>query len=201
MGLMMTPLLLLRRSRSSLPVNMGWISSCMAFSGLGGNGSLGPLWTKDFSAMDGGGDFPFALMWANRMPRGVLPVKHRSHNNIGPGRLVYTDPDDFLEFIKFIEERYFSRSNYFCVNDMPMLSIFDSTFFLRQLGEGLASLAIHKAKDYMRKKGYPGLHLIAINPAPAIIHEFKKAGFVQYKPLCMRFRTGKVSTSRIMVNL
>ncbi len=65
-----------------------------------------------FLCADGGGDFPFALMWANRMPRGILPVKHKSGHNIGPGRLVYTDPDDFVELIKFIEEKYFSRSNY-----------------------------------------------------------------------------------------
>ena len=130
-----------------------------------------------FLGADGGGDFPFSLMWANRMPRGVLPVKHKSGHNIAPGRLVYTDPNDFVELIKFLEERYFSRPNYFRINGMPLFSIFDSTFFLRQLGDGLASLAIHKAKDYLRRKGYPGLHLMAINPAPAKIDEFKKAGF------------------------
>ena len=130
-----------------------------------------------FLGKDGGGDFPFALMWANRMPRGVLPVKHKPGPNIDPGRLVYTDPDDFVELIRFLEERYFSRSNYLCINGMPLFSIFDSTFFLRQLGPGLASLAIYKAKDYLIKKGYPGLHLMAINPAPAMIAEFKRSGF------------------------
>ncbi len=130
-----------------------------------------------FLVKDGGGDFPFALMWANRMPRGVLPVKQKSSHKIEPSRLVYTDPDDFLELIKFLEERYFSRSNYLRVNEMPVFSIFDSTFFLRQLGEGLASMSIHKARDYLIRKGYPGLHLIAINPAPAKINEFKRVGF------------------------
>ncbi len=115
--------------------------------------------------------------WANRMPRGVLPVKHKPGPRIDPGRLVYTDPDDFVELIRFLEERYFSKSNYLCIDGMPMFSIFDSTFFLRQLGPGLASLAIHKAKDYLIKKGYPGLHIMAINPAPAMIAEFKRSGF------------------------
>lgn len=122
---------------------------------------------KGFLNSKGGESFPFALMWANRMPRGVLPVKHKPGPEIDPGRLVYTDPDDFMELIKFVEERYFSRSNYFCINNMPFFSIFDSTFFLRQLGEGLATLSIHKAKDYLIRKGYSGLHLMAINPAPA----------------------------------
>ncbi len=132
---------------------------------------------QGFLVKNGGGGFPFALMWANRMPRGVLPVKHKSSHKIDPGRLVYTDPNDFLELIKFLEERYFSKPNYLRVNKMPVFSIFDSTFFLRQLGEGLTSMVIHKAKDYLIRKGYPGLHLIAINPAPAKINEFKKVGF------------------------
>ena len=130
-----------------------------------------------FLGKDGGCDFPFTLMWANRMPSGVLPVKHKSGPGIDPGRLVYTDPDDFVELIKFLEERYFSRSNYLRIDDMPLFSIFDSTFFLRQLGPSLASLAIYKAKDYLIKKGYSGLHIMAINPAPAMIAEFKRSGF------------------------
>jgi len=31
--------------------------------------------------------------------------------------------------------------------------------------------------DYLIKKGYPGLHIMAINPAPAMIAEFKRSGF------------------------
>ena len=80
-----------------------------------------------FLGKDGGCDFPFTLMWANRMPRGVLPVKHKPGPGIDPGRLVYTDPDDFVELIKFLEERYFSRSNYLRIDGMPLFSIFDSS--------------------------------------------------------------------------
>jgi hypothetical protein len=60
---------------------------------------------------------------------------------------------------------------------MPLLSIFDSTFFLRQLGQEMASQAILRAKEYISKKGHSGLHLMAINPSNAMIKEFKKVGF------------------------
>ncbi|MBM4053200.1 MAG: hypothetical protein FJ264_00710 [Planctomycetes bacterium] len=130
-----------------------------------------------FLGQGGGKDFPFALMWANRMPRGVLPVKNDQGPEIDPGRLVYTDPDDFMELIQYCEERYFSRPNYFLIENMPMFSIFDSTFFLRQLGVECAHKAIKRAKEYLIKKGYRGLHLMAINPSVAMIREFKKAGF------------------------
>lgn len=132
---------------------------------------------KGFLGKGGGGNFPFALMWANRMPRGVLPVKHRPGPDIVPTRLVYTDPDDFMALIKFVEERYFSLPNYFQVNGMPIFSIFDSTFFLRQLGVELACRTIRQAKEYLSKKGHQGLHLMAINPALSMIKDFKKAGF------------------------
>jgi hypothetical protein len=132
---------------------------------------------KGFLGKGGGGNFPFALMWANRMPRGVLPVKLDHGPEIDPARLVYTDPDDFLYLVQFLERRYFSRSNYFCINNMPLLSIFDSTFFLRQLGTKLASRAIIRAKNYVSGRGYSGLHLMAINPASAMISDFKKVGF------------------------
>lgn len=132
---------------------------------------------RGFLGKGGGGNFPFALMWANRMPRGVLPVKSNPGPVIDPGRLVYTDQDDFLNLVRFLEEKYFSRTNYLKINGAPLFSIFDSTFFLRQLGLELASQTIHRAKSYLSEKGHKGLHLMAVNPALSMIDEFKKAGF------------------------
>lgn len=122
-------------------------------------------------------DFPFAVMWANRMPRGVLPVKLKPCPEIDPNRLVYTDPEDFFELIKFLETNYFQRSNYFRINKAPLLSIFDSTFFIRQLGIEQAKEAIDSAKMFLIEKGYEGLHLMAINPAPKYIKSYKDVGF------------------------
>lgn len=138
---------------------------------------LGAALDNGFLGKDGGGDFPFSLMWSNRMPRGVLPVRHDHGHEIDPGRLVYTDPDDFMELIQYLEERYFSRTNYFLIDNMPLFSIFDSAFFLRQLGVDLACKAIKRAKEYLVRKGYRGLHIMAINPPVTMIMEFKKAGF------------------------
>ncbi|MDR4506764.1 MAG: glycoside hydrolase family 99-like domain-containing protein [Candidatus Brocadiaceae bacterium] len=138
---------------------------------------FGKALEKGFLGKGGGGDFPFALMWANRMPRGVLPVRYEQGTEIDPGRLVYTDPEDFMDLIRYLEERYFFRRNYFRIHDKPLFSIFDSSFFLRQMGIKKASHVIHQARSYLREKGYPGLHLMAINPAPALIAEFIYAGF------------------------
>ncbi len=132
---------------------------------------------KGFLANGDKSDFPFSLMWANRMPRGVLPVKLDHGPEIDPARLVYTDPEDFLSMIKFLEKRYFRRNNYFKINGKPLFSIFDSTFFLRQLGLELATEAIQMAREYLSRQGHRGFHIMAINPAPSMIDTFKKVGF------------------------
>lgn len=105
----------------------------------------------------------FALMWANRMPRKVMPVKDAAARLIDPSRLVYTDPADFLEFIKFVSQRYFVLPEYFRVAGACYLSIFDTAFFIRQLGFELASAAIKSARDFLAEKGLT-LHLAAIDP-------------------------------------
>ena len=46
---------------------------------------------------DEGRRFPFALMWANRMPRRVLPVRGGEQPVIEADRLVPTDVEDFVD--------------------------------------------------------------------------------------------------------
>ncbi len=120
---------------------------------------------------------PFAVMWANRMPRGIKPVKNARSPVIDPSRLVYTDPDDFLEFIGHACSTYFSRPNYFCIGGKPLLAIFDSTFFIRQMGEELCRHAIDRAREFLREQGLAGLHLMAVNPAPAFMDVYRRVGF------------------------
>lgn len=124
-----------------------------------------------------GTGFPFAVMWANRMPRGVRPVKAVKQEVIDPARLVYTDPDDFLEFIKFVCHSYFAQPEYFRMNGCPLLAIFDSTFFIRQMGEEQCAYAISRARSFIRTQGFPDLHLMAVNPAPAWLPVYRRVGF------------------------
>lgn len=123
------------------------------------------------------GDFPFALMWANRMPRGVMPVKLDGGPEIDPTRLVYTDPDDFLALIEYAAERYFRRPNYLKIDGRIVFAIFDSAFFLRQMGVECARAAVERAREYLAAQGLPELKLIAVNPAPAFEGLYARAGF------------------------
>ncbi|MBU1567814.1 MAG: glycoside hydrolase family 99-like domain-containing protein [Proteobacteria bacterium] len=108
--------------------------------------------------------FRFALMWANRMPRRVLPVKDPHAALINPQRLVYTDPVDFMAFVKHVGRQYFSHPSYLRLDDAAYLSIFDTTFFLRQMGVDHARSAITEARAWLKREGLGRLHLAAIDP-------------------------------------
>ncbi|MDD2998131.1 MAG: glycoside hydrolase family 99-like domain-containing protein [Candidatus Riflebacteria bacterium] len=118
----------------------------------------------------------FALMWANRMPRKVMPVKDAAARLIDPTRLVYTDPADFLDFIDFIARNYFVEPDYYKVDGASYLSIFDTAFFIRQLGAELAAETINKARKMLAERSMK-LHLAAIDPIPEHQPLLKKIGF------------------------
>ena len=79
-----------------------------------------------------GASMPFSVMWANRMPRRVLPVRRADLPVIEEARLVRSDVDDFVALVTFVAERYFARPNYLTVGGRSYFSIFDTSFFLRK---------------------------------------------------------------------
>ncbi len=120
---------------------------------------------------------PFALMWANRMPRRVLPVRRSDLPVIAGDRLVRTDVEDFVALIAYLADRYFHHPAYVKVDDRPYFSIFDTTFFVRELGRDNAKAAIAEARELLAERGLPGLHLAAIDPAPEVIAHVRDIGF------------------------
>ena len=124
-----------------------------------------------------GRTFPFALMWANRMPRRVLPVRRIDAPVIEAERLVSSDVDDFVELVRYVAERYFVRTNYLRVDGHAYLSIFDTTFFVRELGTEGAREAIGRARAMLSRAGLPPLHLAAIDPQPEVVGQLAKIGF------------------------
>jgi hypothetical protein len=130
-----------------------------------------------FLGSDEGARFPFGLMWANRMPRRVLPVRRADLPVIDPARLVASDVDDFVALLRYLGERYFHRDHYLRVGGRPYFSIFDSTFFLRELGRDAAREAIRRGRAALADLGLPGLHLAAIDPAADEIGALAELGF------------------------
>jgi hypothetical protein len=120
---------------------------------------------------------PFALMWANRMPRRVLPVRRADLPVVAGDRRVPSDVDDFVRFIAYIAERYFRLPNYLHIGGRAYFSIFDSTFFLLELGLAHAAEAIRGARRWLDEHGLPGMHLAAIEPAPGVIDHVREVGF------------------------
>ncbi|MBM4363863.1 MAG: glycoside hydrolase family 99-like domain-containing protein, partial [Deltaproteobacteria bacterium] len=124
-----------------------------------------------------GRDAPFALMWANRMPRRVLPVRRADVPVIDPERLVSSDVEDFEALMALVAERYMARPNYLRVDGLPYFSIFDSTHFLRELGREGARQAVARARARLAALGLPGLHLAAIDPSEDVAPLLREVGF------------------------
>ncbi len=121
--------------------------------------------------------FPFAVMWANRMPRRVLPVRRADTPVIDPDRLVPSDVDDFVTFVRYVAERYFVRDNYLRIGGRAYLSIYDSSFFLAELGVDGTRAAIARAREMLAAASLPPLHLAAIEPNPTAIASVRDVGF------------------------
>lgn len=132
---------------------------------------------RGYLGSDAGRNFPFALMWSNRMPRRVLPVKRRDAPVIDAKRRVSSDVDDFIDLVRYVAERYFVRDNYVRVRGSAYFSIFDTTFFVRELGFDAARTAISRAREMLAARGLPALHLAAIDPQPEILPRLGELGF------------------------
>ena len=131
----------------------------------------GILGSAEGSAMD------YCLMWANRLPRHVLPVKRRDLPVIVGSRLVSTDEEDFLALVEHLAQEHFTRPNYLRVQGRCYLSIYDSTHFVRELGWEGTRRAIESARLWLNDQGLPDLHLVAIDPAPEIAGDVRQLGF------------------------
>ncbi|MFK7741555.1 MAG: glycoside hydrolase family 99-like domain-containing protein [Planctomycetota bacterium] len=130
-----------------------------------------------FLRSEHGSTAPFACMWANRMPRRVLPVRRADVPVLDPDRQVPSDVDDFVRFVAMLADSYFHRPNYVTVEGRSYLSIFDSTFFLKELGLEGARRAIAAARRWLEANGHRDLHLAAIEPNSDVIGSVRSVGF------------------------
>ncbi|MCR9244753.1 MAG: glycoside hydrolase family 99-like domain-containing protein [bacterium] len=132
---------------------------------------------EGFLRSEHGSAMPFACMWANRMPRRVLPVTRRDAAVISSDRHVDTDAEDFVRFVAMLANNYFARPNYVTVAGRSYLSIFDSSFFVNELGRDQARAAITAARRWLREHGHRDLHLAAIEPNAETLPIVAELGF------------------------
>ncbi len=164
-------------TRIDLARNAGVTHFIFAFYWSRGLQVLNQALTKGFLPCAAGASFRFAVMWANRMPRRVLPVRDPNAATLDPQRFVHTDPDDFLALITYLADHFFAQANYFRWNGGLYFSIFDTSFFLRQMGMDGAQRAIASARQVLAARRLGPLHLAAIDPVPEFQPHLREIGF------------------------
>jgi hypothetical protein len=107
----------------------------------------------------------------------VLPVRRTDTPVIEADRLVPADVDDFVALIRYVAERYFVRDHYLRVDGRAYFSIYDSTFFIRELGVDGARLAVTRAREMLASAGLPALHLAAVEPNLDVVGQARAIGF------------------------
>jgi len=132
---------------------------------------------RGFLGSEVGDTMPFACMWANRMPRRVLPVRRGDVPVIERCREVPTDVADFVRFVQVLANAYFHRDNYLRVEGKLYFSIYDSTFFVEELGFDHVQQAIAAARRWLRDHGFGELHLAAVEPNAYVLPIARELGF------------------------
>ena len=132
---------------------------------------------RGFLGSPEGRETPFAVMWANRLPRHVLPVRRADLPVIEGHRLVRSDVLDFVGLVETVARAYFTRASYLQVEGRAYFSIYDSTFFLRELGLDATREAIAAARRRLADLGLPALHLVAIEPSAEVLPHVRAVGF------------------------
>jgi nucleotide-binding universal stress UspA family protein len=132
---------------------------------------------RGFLGSHEGASMPFAILWANRMPRRVLPVRRGDLPVVEDARRVPSDVDDFVHLVATLAHDYFWRPNYLRVEGRPYFSIYDSTYFIEELGLAAARAAVQAARAWLRAHGQADLHLAAIEPARHVIAHVRDVGF------------------------
>jgi hypothetical protein len=88
-----------------------------------------------------------------------------------------SDVDDFVAFVRYVAERYFVRPNYLRVDGRAYFSIFDATYFVKELGVDGARAAIAAARAMLASASLPGMYLTAIEPNADVIGQVAAIGF------------------------
>jgi glycosyl transferase family WbsX len=70
-----------------------------------------------------------------------------------------------------------SKSSYLRIAGRPYFSIFDTSFFVRELGLAQAAGAIGRARAWLRGEGFGELFLAAIEPAGDLLPKLRELGF------------------------
>jgi hypothetical protein len=122
----------------------------------------------------------FYLMWANHDVRRNYWNVHRYKEDTSQLWDGAVDLENFKIIVDRVITQYFSKPNYYRIDDKPVFSIFS----IRNLIEGLGGLeqsaeALEYFREETKKAGFPGLHIQMIAfgaPGKTLLDQFEMLG-------------------------
>lgn len=118
-------------------------------------------------------EMKFYIMWANHNVRRNYWNVHKYKDDKSLLWDGAVDMENFKIIVSRAIEQYFSKPNYYRIDEKPVFSLFSINNFIRGLG-GIeqAKIAIDYFRDQTKKAGFPGLHVQSIvfgNPHEQIL--------------------------------
>jgi len=108
------------------------------------------------------GDMKFAVMWPWKKSKKNLPVSPGEIWASENERWVETSPQDFTNLMKFCNENYFSRENYWKVEGRPYFVMYFVEGFSNMLGKEKLKEIILEGKEFFRNRKLAEPYIVGV---------------------------------------
>lgn len=118
----------------------------------------------------------FSLMWCWKTPRRNSPVRLGNNFLYDEERIVKTGLKDFIKLLQHCSKRYFKQSNYWKINNKPVLFIYTLEGFIKTTGEEELSIMLKRGNEEMKKLGFDGLYVFGMVWDDTCVNKARKIG-------------------------
>ena len=120
----------------------------------------------------------FALMWSPHRPRFEVIRPIDKEFDYEKSRYFDLDEASFGEFIRYTSEHFFSKKNYFCINNKPVLYMYKYFEFVERIGRDNFLRCVKFANSYVKSNGFDGIYLVGSSERdPCTFKNISRLGF------------------------
>ena len=120
----------------------------------------------------------FALIWSPHRPRFEVVRPLDKKFDYEKDREFDINENAFRDFIVYTYEHFFSRANYFLINNRPVLYLYKYFEFVQKIDRRKFRRCVDFANSYLKSKGFDGIYLVASSEREAkTFRDLQSLGF------------------------